>query len=169
MAAGEPIAGENTMSAIWIDDDNCEFHWDSDGIGFLVETHRELDGGARTYSLRQHPPRGNQSGAPRLEGWCGSWNNVSTYGRGLARVARRAHNGRLCLARVPATPGLLDELGYPELAELDAVEPESKLRDRWAAMLADMGISLVGATGPLTGPALDRAYAATVAMIGGAS
>lgn len=161
------------MSAIWIDDENCEFPFGSFRIGFLVEVDREQDGGAKTYSLRQHPARGNQSGAPTLEGWCGSWNNVSTYGRGLARVARQAKNGRLCLARVPATPGLLDELGYPELADEleESTESEASRRDRWHSMLTEMGITLAfGGQGVAPdGPALDRAYAATVAMIGGAA
>lgn len=127
--------------AIWIDEGNNELHGaplgngqdapigdgerccedargrktDMSTVGFLVEVDRELDGGARTYSLRQHPPRGNQSGAPTLEGWCGSWNNVSTYGRGLARIVRQARNGRICLARVPASAAMLEYLGYPEL------------------------------------------------------
>jgi hypothetical protein len=147
LAAGEPIAGENTM-AIWIDEQDNELHgaplgdgrdapigdgrWilrdgrgcpcDMSTVGFLVEVNRELDGGARAYSLRQHPPRGNQSGEPRLEGWCGSWNNVSTYGCGLARIVRQARNGRLCLARVAPSLAILTELGYPELYE-DGNEP----------------------------------------------
>jgi hypothetical protein len=153
-------------NAIWIDDDNCEIT--SGRIGFLVETDRELDGGAKTYSLRAHPARGNQSGAPTLDGWCGSWNNVSTYGRGLARVARQAKNGRLCLARVPATPALLDELGYPELSDEleEPTESEASRRDRWHSMLVEMGITLIdGESNALSGPALDRAYAATVAML----
>lgn len=50
--------------------------------GFLIEHYNELSGGSR-FELRDTPPYTNQSHQPRLSGWCGTWNNVGTYGHGL--------------------------------------------------------------------------------------
>jgi hypothetical protein len=100
---------------IWINeyDNDCDL---LEGIGFLASSHDNNQRGARTvYYLRQHPGRTNMSGEPKLCAWLGETNNVSRNACGLARVVRIAKNGRVCLARVEATPELLEELGYPEL------------------------------------------------------
>jgi hypothetical protein len=99
------------MATIWTDEDCVE---SVDGVGFLVEVAPEGRDGR--YQLRERPPHTNQSHEPRLHGWCGTTDNVAIFGRGLARVSRVTKNGRVQLSSVPATPELLEQLGYPELA-----------------------------------------------------
>ena len=104
-----------SKNVMWIDaEDPIE-------VGFLIETSHETDGWTR-FELADRPPYTNQSREPRPVGWCGSYNNVATYGRGVWAVARVARNGRTKIARV-TDQGLLrdflDTVGYPEL--LDAL------------------------------------------------
>ncbi len=83
-------------------------------MGFLVRISPQ--GEADRYQLRDTPAYTNQSREPRLDGWCGSWNNTSTSGMGI--VEKVARNGR-ALVRLLDGPELLaalEELGYPELA-----------------------------------------------------
>lgn len=86
-------------------------------VHFLVEISK--DGGYTRYELRDTPPYTNQSREPKLNGWCGSFNNVATYGKGLAKVIRVAKNGRVLVESVARdceeAQATLDELGYPEL------------------------------------------------------
>jgi hypothetical protein len=50
-------------------------------------------------------------------GWCGSYNDLSTSGCGMARVVRVARNGRALVETLAGydLAAALDELGYPEL------------------------------------------------------
>jgi hypothetical protein len=84
--------------------------------GFLIEFSNPYKR-SETWVLRDTPAHTNDSHEPRLEGWCGSWNDTSTHAHGMAKVARVARNGR---AQVVAITGAeltaaLEELGYPEL------------------------------------------------------
>lgn len=87
-------------------------------IGFLIEHSNENTGVSR-FELRDTPPYTNRSHEPRLTGWCGTWNNVGTYGQGMARVERLARNGRALVRKLDGDElaAALEELGYPELLE----------------------------------------------------
>lgn len=87
-------------------------------VGFLVEISNRLQGRDR-YELRDTPPTTNQSYQPRLYGWCGSYNDTNTHGRGLWRVERVARNGRAFVVELSGSElaAGLEELGYPELLE----------------------------------------------------
>lgn len=91
-------------------------------VGFLVETSNPFEGSV-SYALCDVPAHTNQSREPRLHGWCGSWNNVSTYGRGMARVEKIARNGRAFVRLLEGDElvAALDVLGYPELADEEVV------------------------------------------------
>lgn len=85
-------------------------------VGFLIEKRQTMKGWTR-FELRDTPAHTNQSNEPKLHGWCGTYNDLSTHGRGMVRVERLARNGR---AFVRALEGeelaaALEELGYPEL------------------------------------------------------
>jgi hypothetical protein len=82
--------------------------------------------GQHRHELRLRPPYTNQSREPRPKGWCGSYNNVSTYGRGIWRVIRRVENGRCKIEEITDSDRLanfLEEFGYPDL--LDELVPEA--------------------------------------------
>jgi hypothetical protein len=162
--------------SIWTDRENCETNIKGDAevlledgngrltdvstVGFLVRTESER--GVASYSLSNKPAHTNSSHEPKLDAWCGSWNNRSTFADGLARVARTAKNGRVCLARVPATARLLEELGYPELADDDmAADGEADRYGRWLTAMETAGVNLDA----LTDEAWRRAYAASVALL----
>lgn len=87
-------------------------------IGFLIERsharHR-----TEVMELCDLPAHTNGSNKPRLYGWCGSYNDLSTYARGMGRVERLAKNGRayVRLLEDEEIPPALEDLGYPELAE----------------------------------------------------
>lgn len=106
------------MTTQWIGpDDSLELN----DIGFLIEKSNPVNGGWERWELRDTPPHTNQSNMPRLYGWCGSYNDVSTNGHGVGKVIRVAKNGR-CLIQVlegDAQQAALDELGYPDLTAED--------------------------------------------------
>jgi hypothetical protein len=83
---------------------------------FLIKHHHNLKGWTR-YELRDVPAQTNQSYADRLDGWCGTNNDVATYAKGVAEVTKIAKNGRLQVREVEgdALATFLDEAGYPEL------------------------------------------------------
>ncbi len=85
-------------------------------IGFLIENAHENSGGS-LFFLRDTPAHTNRSHEPRLHGWCGSWNNVSTEAHGLVRVERLARNGRAFVIELSGgeLAEALEDLGYPEL------------------------------------------------------
>ena len=57
------------------------------------------------------------SRVPRLIGWCGSYNNISTSGCGVWKVTRIAKNGRMLIQEATAeeVEAFLEEMGYPDL------------------------------------------------------
>lgn len=85
-------------------------------IGFLIENANESNGGSQFF-LRDTPAHTNRSHEPRLRGWCGTWNNVSTEAHGMVRVERLARNGRALVIELTGDEltEALEELGYPEL------------------------------------------------------
>lgn len=99
--------------AIWTDSDRIEVTGSK--VGFLVR-HDHLLHGTSVYSLTQRPAHTNRSHEPRLTGWCGSYNDISTHACGLGRISRVTGNDRVQVVAVEATPELLESLGYPELA-----------------------------------------------------
>lgn len=103
------------MAKKWIDE-QTEF-----SVGdkaFLIEFSNS-NTGADNYVLRNTPAYTNVSREPRLRGWCGSYNNVSTTGGGAWQVVRIAKSGRMLLQELEGQDlsEFLEEMGYPELAE----------------------------------------------------
>lgn len=88
--------------------------------GFLIKKNHHTHCWMR-HELRDTPAYTNQSHEPMLYGWCGSHNDLSTYGAGVVRVVRVAHPGRLLVRELEgdALRAVLDELGFPELMPED--------------------------------------------------
>lgn len=89
------------------------------GLGdqaFLV-SFSNTSSGSTGYVLRDQPAYTNRSNKPRLTGWCGTYNNVATYGEGAWKVVRIAKSGRYLIQRLEDTElaEFLEEMGYPEL------------------------------------------------------
>jgi len=101
------------ITAKWIDGTDYMRVGD---VGFLVERSNPYQRLQR-FELQDTPPHTNQSHQPRLYGWCGSWNNFSTYGHGLHRVEKIARNGRAYVRHVSILEldMELEKLGYPQL------------------------------------------------------
>lgn len=99
------------MTTKWIDEQD----FDGDK-GFLVEFFNENNSSTR-YVLRNKPPYTNRSNEPRLHGWCGSYNNMSTTGCGAWKVLRVAKSGRMLIEELEGEElaEFLEEMGYPEL------------------------------------------------------
>jgi hypothetical protein len=98
--------------ATWIDGDYAV-----GTVGFRIDRSNPIQHTEST-TLAQRPAHTNQSHAPRLFGWCGSWNDTNTYGNGVWRVTRRAANGRVQIVQVTdreALAAFLDTVGYPGL------------------------------------------------------
>lgn len=89
-----------------------------DQVGFLIRFSNENNAGTR-YVLRDTPASTNQSHEPRLHGWCGSYDNISTTAEGMVKVIRMARNGRALVQELEGEElaNGLEELGYPELGE----------------------------------------------------
>jgi len=89
-------------------------------VGFLVERVSVADGTSR-YHLSATPARASRTHRPRLYGWCGTADGVTTYAYGAARVTRLAKSGRgQALVRVLKGAELAEALaqhGYPDLVE----------------------------------------------------
>jgi len=101
------------MTTMWIGPDET---LEVGSNGFLIENSNPYDGWNR-YELRDTPAFTNRSHEPRLHGWCGSYNNVSTYGHGFWVVTKVAKNGRALIKELDGDElaAALEELGYPEL------------------------------------------------------
>ena len=84
-------------------------------VGFLIEISPER--GDSRWILRDLPACTNLSREITLNGWCGSYNNVSTNAHGVARVIRVAKNDRCLVQNISGDElaAALEELGYPEL------------------------------------------------------
>jgi hypothetical protein len=109
----EFLRGDTTM-AHWIDGDYPLKH-----IGFLIEKSNPIRH-TEHLELAQRPAHTNQSHAPKLYGWCGSWNDTNTYALGIARVSRVAGNGRVQVTEVVERAEVqryLEEVGYPDLLD----------------------------------------------------
>jgi hypothetical protein len=85
-------------------------------VGFLIKQTNENQGWTR-YDLRITPAHTNRSRQPKLYGWCGSYNNLSTTAEGMAKVIRVAKNHRVLIEEIDGqeVESALEELGYPEL------------------------------------------------------
>ena len=85
-------------------------------FGFLIEKSHDNHGWTR-YELCDTPEVANISREPRLYGWCGSYNNLSTTGCGMYRVKRVAKNSRCYIEQLEGAElaAALEDLGYPEL------------------------------------------------------
>lgn len=103
------------MTTMWIGPDETLNVGDK---GFLIK-HKNSTQGWERHELRDTPAHTNQSHKPRLRGWCGSWNDTSTYGRGVWEVVRVAKNGRCLLSELDGDEmqAVLDDLGYPDLTD----------------------------------------------------
>ena len=112
------------MTQKWIDEQSYEYDIGptKDGeMGFLIRISNENTGSDR-YILRCSPPYTNRSNKPRLYGWCGTNNNVGTYGEGVWKITRIAKNGRTLIEEVEAgdeRDAFLEEMGYPDLTDED--------------------------------------------------
>lgn len=84
--------------------------------GFLVERENSTTG-ADHYSLESAPAHTNQSHMPRLNGWCGSYNDLSLHACGAWRIVEQAKNGRMRIKELAGDDlrRFLEEAGYPEL------------------------------------------------------
>lgn len=105
------------MTTMWIGPDDRL----SDGkVGFLVNIENPVRG-TDHYELRDNPPTTNQSYRPRLRGWCGSYNDTSTWGMGMWKVERMARNGRAFIRKLDGDElqAALEEFGYPDLTDED--------------------------------------------------
>ena len=105
------------MAQKWIDGQE---EYSLGDTGFLVCNSQETTGWS-CYRLRDTPAHTNVSRAPRLVGWCGSYNNISTHACGVWKVVRVAMNGRMLITETDAdeTAAFLEEMGYPDLTEDD--------------------------------------------------
>jgi hypothetical protein len=85
-------------------------------VGFLINFSNVIRGSER-YEVRDTPAYTNVSNEPRLHGWCGTYNDLSTHACGMVRVERIAKNGRAFVRELEGEDlaTALDELGYPEL------------------------------------------------------
>lgn len=103
------------MTTMWIGPDETLSVGDK---GFLIE-HSNYTQRWERYELRDVPAHTNQSHKPKLHGWCGSWNNTATYGRGVWEVVRVAKNGRAFIKELEGDEmqAVLDDLGYPDLTD----------------------------------------------------
>ena len=102
------------MTSMWIGPDETLSAGD---VGFLIAKTNVLRRTAARYELRNTPAHTNQSHEPRLHGWCGTYNDLSTNAQGMVRVERMAKNGRAFVRELEGEElaAALEELGYPEL------------------------------------------------------
>lgn len=82
--------------------------------GFLIEHSHATQGWTR-HNLTMLPAHTNVSHQPKLNGWCGTWNDVATRAHGVWVVERIARNGRAFIRELEGESlrAALDDLGYP--------------------------------------------------------
>jgi hypothetical protein len=101
------------MTTQWIGpDENLKLN----DVGFLIRFDNS-NTGAERWELRDTPACKNISHEPVLNGWCGSYNNISTNATGMSKVVRVARNGRCLVQSIDGQElkAALEELGYPDL------------------------------------------------------
>lgn len=105
------------MAEKWIDEQEG---YDEGNEGFLIRFSNE-NAGSERFTLRDTPAHTNQSNKPRLHGWCGSYNNVSTSAEGAWVVIRKAKNGRTLIRELDEgeLQLFLEAMGYPDLTAED--------------------------------------------------
>jgi hypothetical protein len=87
-------------------------------VGWLIQSVDQNRGGASSWYLSDTPGRTNRSRQPRVFGWLGETNNVSSYARGIARAIKVNKAGDRLLVEIldGAEQGAeLEAMGYPEL------------------------------------------------------
>lgn len=86
--------------------------------GFLLKMTQP--GRAERYVFRGLPAIASGTFEPRLDGFCGTANDVSTFAMGVWMVQRKAlnGNGRALITQLTGfdLEDALEDLGYPELA-----------------------------------------------------
>ncbi|MBN8449489.1 MAG: hypothetical protein J0M13_10875 [Candidatus Accumulibacter sp.] len=111
----QPKKGKGMKAeTMWIDDQEG---FSVGAAGFLIE-HQNSYVGADHYSLSDTPAYTNVSHMPRLTGWCGTYNDLATYGCGAWRIVQQAKNGRMKIKELAGDDlrAFLEESGYPDLA-----------------------------------------------------
>jgi hypothetical protein len=84
--------------------------------GFLVEISNAVKGTCYIH-MRNRPACDGVTGAPILDGHCGTHGDTSTYGLGMCVVQRIAKNGRAFVRELLGSEldAALEESGYPDL------------------------------------------------------
>lgn len=100
---------------MWIGPFDYENHKVGDRA-FLVRQSHNLRG-SESYDLRDTPPQTNQSFEYRFKGWCGTYNDLATYGEGAVEIVKVAANGRLKIKQLEGEKltAMLDDFGFPEI------------------------------------------------------
>ena len=113
----QPKKDKAMNKEMWIDDQEG---FEIGEAGFLIEHENQIVGSDH-YSLSPTPAHTNQSRMPRLRGWCGSYNDLSTYACGAWRIVQQAKNGRMKIRRLTGEDlqAFLEQSGYPDLDEDD--------------------------------------------------
>jgi len=108
------------MPTLWID---CQDPVIRDTYRYLIEKY-DSNNNRTWHILSDAPPRTNQSNEPTVVGSCGSYNNVSTNGKGIWKVIKALNNGRVKLERVTNADKIaayLEETGFPDISVEDCV------------------------------------------------
>lgn len=135
------------------------------GVGFLIETRPQ--GKAPRFEVHPHPGHTNQSHEPRLSGWLGETNNVSSFARGVVRCVGRSDNDRVSVEPLDGDSlrAALATLCYPELDPGNEPEPEAGTKPepehfvKLRPFPSERGPAAFTPTETETGPFTDRAEA----------
>ena len=101
------------MDKLWIEEQE---EFEVGDSAFLISFFNESTASTR-YVLRNTPAYTNRSNEPKLHGWCGTYNNIGTYGEGAWQVVRIAKSGRYLIKELTRSELILflEDMGYPEL------------------------------------------------------
>jgi hypothetical protein len=86
-------------------------------VGFLVHRANNILDWER-WNLFDRPAHTTKGGVPIFIGKCGTTHGVTITAYGMAKIAKRARNGRVCyeqLTDLDEISQALEELGYPDL------------------------------------------------------
>lgn len=92
-------------------------------ISYLIEKY-DSNHNRTWHILSNTPPRTNQSNKPTVVGSCGSYNNVSTTGKGIWVVIKTLKTGRVQLSQITDPDEIntyLEETGFPDISVEDCV------------------------------------------------